>query len=122
MSDIDFHRVEPGHRAIDSRLKNWAAWCKPRHASLVCPMFRMMPPPPRVRSDLQLLNDYIDGKDAQEIQKAVVALPDLHRAAIGWSYVNPSPPRRAAKVIGTTLSGLALLVRDGRQMLVNRGF
>jgi DNA-directed RNA polymerase specialized sigma24 family protein len=62
----------------------------------------------------------VDGMDAQRIAKAVGHLPEPHRKALHWSYIRPVNPRRAASDLGTTLDGLALLVRDGRQMLVNR--
>jgi DNA-directed RNA polymerase specialized sigma24 family protein len=62
----------------------------------------------------------VDTSDAIKIAKAVVALPAPHRAAVNWSYIKPISPRRAAQAIGTSLEGLALYLRDGRQMLINR--
>lgn len=117
---IDFHAVEPHQREIDARLSNWARWCNGSTASLTSPMFRMAPPPPRVRGDMAYSSVHVDRMDAQKVAKAVAALPEAHRAAINWNYVKPVSPARACKAIGTSMEGLALLVRDGRQILLNR--
>jgi hypothetical protein len=119
-SRIDFHAVEEHQREIDARLINWGRWCNGSTALGVCPMFRMVPPPPRVRGDLSLTSDSVDGADAALIAKAVVALPSSHRAAVNWAYVKPVNPRKACVAMGTNMAGLAQLLRDGRQMLINR--
>lgn len=120
---VDFHAVEPHQRALDVRLCNWGRWCNGTSVSLTSPMFRMTPPPPRVRGELAYsAGQPVDRMDAAEVAKAVAALPGPHRSALNWSYVKPVSPRRACQAIGTTLEGLAQLLRDGRQMLINRGF
>lgn len=63
----------------------------------------------------------IDGIDASRIQKAVIALPEKHRLAMGWCYIKRSSPAKAAASLGHSLHGLAELIHDGRQMLLNRG-
>lgn len=118
---IDFHRVEPAHRAIDVRLRNWGLWCNGTSQSITSPMFRMTPPPPRVRGEVAYCGYSVDRMDAAHVAKAVAALPACHRAAINWSYVKPVNPKRACQAIGTSMAGLAALLRDGRQMLINRG-
>ena len=118
---VDFHAVEPHQREIDGRLRNWGLWCNGTAVSLTSPMFRMTPPPPRVRGDMAYNSTCVDRMDAAKMAKAVAALPAPHRAAINWSYVKPVSPRRACQAIGTTMEGLSQLVRDGRQMLMNRG-
>lgn len=119
---VDFHAVEPHQREIDRRLANWGRWCHGTTAPMTSPMFRMVPPPPRVRSDMAYqVGTVVDSADAVKVAKAVAALPQSHRTAINWCYVKPVNPRRACQVIGTTMEGLAKLVRDGRQMLINRG-
>ena len=118
---IDFHTVEAHQREIDERLRNWGRWCNGTPVSLTSPMFRMTPPPPRVRGEMAYQSAYpVDKMDAQAIGKAVAALPASHRAAVNWCYVKPVGPKRACQEIGTTMDGLALLLRDGRQMLINR--
>lgn len=115
---IDFHQVEPHQREIDQRLLNWGKWCNGGDAPAVSPMFRMCPPPPRVRADVKPTT--VDSGDACKIAKAVSALPAPHRAAVNWAYVKPTTPLKACRALGTTMAGLALLLRDGRQMLINR--
>lgn len=117
---VDFHAVEPHQREIDGRLRNWGLWCNGSNVPMTSPMFRMAPPPPRVRGDMAYSSVSVDRMDAAKIAKAVAALPASHRAAINWSYVKPVSPKRACQAIGTSMEGLALLVRDGRQMLINR--
>jgi DNA-directed RNA polymerase specialized sigma24 family protein len=117
---IDFHFVEDHQRDIDRRLQNWGKWCNGSGSPSVSPMFRMCPPPPRVRRDVIDAGNSVDTADAAQVSKAVSALPVPHRAAVNWAYVRPVSPRRACQELGTTMAGLALLLRDGRQMLINR--
>lgn len=118
---IDFHAVEPHQRAMDGRLRNWGRWCNGAMGSAISPMFRMVPPPPRSRGDGACYGDTVDSKDAERIADAVSELPKPHWAALVWCYARPVSPKRACEQIKTTPAGLALLVRDGRQMLINRG-
>lgn len=118
---IDFHHVEPHQREIDRRLANWAAWCNGSWgAPATSPMFRLTPPPPRVRGEVAYTAQIVDKQDAAKIATAVFALPEQHRKAIHWAYVRPTSPLKACKVLATTMAGLALYLRDGRQMLINR--
>jgi DNA-directed RNA polymerase specialized sigma24 family protein len=120
-ASIDFHAVEPHQRAMDRRLANWARWCNGTSAPMTSPMFRMTPPPPRVRADMAYqISDVLDTADATKMAKAVAALPQSNRTAINWHYVKPVSPKRACQALGTTMEGLAKLVRDGRQMLINQ--
>ena len=52
--------------------------------------------------------------------KLVQGLPDPHRNAIRWALRVPDKPLVACRIIGTTHEG-PQFVRDGRQMLCNRG-
>lgn len=118
---IDFHAVEPHQREMDRRLHNWARWCNGRSAPATSPMFRMAPPPPRVRGEMAYQSaDTIDRMDAQKVAKAVTALPTPNRLALSWHYIKPVNPRKACQNIGCSMEGLAQHVRDGRQMLMNR--
>lgn len=116
---IDFHQVEAHQRDIDRRLLNWGKWCNGSGAPSVSPMFRLCPPPPRVRGDEKPSS--VDSADACKISKGVSALSEPHRAAVNWAYVKPTTPSKACRSLGTTMAGLALLLRDGRQMLINKG-
>lgn len=118
---IDFHAVEPHQREIDRRLANWGRWCNGSSAPMTSPMFRMTPPPPRVRGEMAYQSaDTVDRMDAARVAKAVAALPPDHRTAINWHYVKPVSPKRACERLSCSMERLAQLVRDGRQMLINR--
>jgi DNA-directed RNA polymerase specialized sigma24 family protein len=117
---IDFHAVEPHQRAIDARLKNWAQWLRGGNAPACSPMFRLAPPPPRVRRDMLADAEPLNRPDAVKVAVAVQALPTRHRAAVNWAYVKPVSPAKACRSIGATMEELAQLLRDGRQMLINR--
>lgn len=121
-SEPDFHQVEAKHHDIHARLVNWARWCNGSFSTTVSPMFGMVRSAAQARgAEHAWATISVDGLDAQRIAKAVTHLPEPHRRALAWSYIKPINPRRAAREQGTTIEGLALLVRDGRQMLVNRG-
>lgn len=119
---IDFHAVEEKHLAIHQRLLNWALWCNGSGAPSTSPMFRLYIASARARSHdgITYGASSVDKMDAAKIAKAVAALPEHHRHAVNWCYVKPIAPIRAARAIGVSLDGLALLLRDGRQMLINR--
>lgn len=87
-------------------------------------MFRLYRVEARSREQYGVLTGFapVDSRDAAQIAKAVTALPEQHRLAINWHYVKPIGPLRMARALGVTREGLAHLVRDGRQMLINRGY
>ena len=118
---VDFSLVKPEHREIDARLANWAKWSYSRHGGQSSPTFRLYRSTDARRIDSDAKGPAVDAIDAQRVQKAVSALPTKHRQAISWAYIKPTNPRKAATGLGVTLQGLADLVTDGRQMLVNRG-
>lgn len=119
-ASLDFHIVEKHQRDIDARLRNWGLWCNGSEASITSPMFRMTPPPPRVRGEMAYAANTVDRLDAAKVGKAVAALPKYHRGALNWAYVKPVSPARACEALDTNMEGLARLLRDGRQMLINR--
>ncbi|OUM01656.1 hypothetical protein [Variovorax sp. JS1663] len=118
---IDFHAVEPHQLDIDRRLRNWGTWCTSTPHAASAPMFRLAVPAARARAYGSVTAEPVDRSDAIRIARAVAALPRGHAAALHWAYIKPVSPRKACQSIGTTLAGLAKLLTDGRQMLVNRG-
>lgn len=120
---IDFHYVPEHQHEIDTRLRNWGIWCTSRAASSSSPMFRLTPPTIVTRREYQnssRAGNTVDRSDAIRIARAVTALPESHAAALNWCYVKPVSPRRAAESIGVSMEGLAALLIDARQMLINR--
>lgn len=118
---VDFFEVAEGQRDMDRRLHNWAIWCNGSAGGEGHPMWRLYRTPP-ARGEVAPCGGVVsvDRMDAVRIAKAVAALPEKHRRALNWCYVKPSAPKRAAQSLAVSLEGLALLVRDARQMLINR--
>lgn len=113
---IDFNAVSKDHEKIDARLHNWARWAIPRGGSGVHPMFRHYRPDNYERE----MGMVIDVLDAQRVQKGVSLLPTCNSLALSWRYIHPGAPGAMARKLGESLAGLAMLIEDGRQMLINR--
>ena len=121
---IDFASVLEQHWGIHARLENWARWCRGtqrQDGAPGSPMFALY------RTGDYAQRRYgdetpipVDRMDAAQIAKAVAVLPDRHRQALQWCYLHPRNPAGFAKSIGATMQGLHDLIRDGRQMLVNK--
>lgn len=118
---VDFNRVEDKHLDIHRRLNNWSSWVRVRPqsgwtSSIIWRQVRSNAwqwHPPEYRETCDML-------DAQALEKAVAHLPAPHRDALRWCYVYGGSPARMAAHLGLSKDGLALMVRDGRQMLCNR--
>lgn len=121
---VDFNAIPPSHAEIHTRLLNWASWCRPTQSDSmgVSPMFRMYRSTARARREYGATTHVsVDGLAAAAMEKAVQALPQKHRAALRWSYVDRRHPASAAAALAVSLQGLAQLVVDARTMLINRG-
>lgn len=119
---IDFHQVAPEHLDMHARLENWARWSRNRGKGETAPGFALYQSPARARAQYGAASaETIDRLDAAKIAAAVSALPVPHAGALSWCYVLRDSPATARRRLATTYDGLMLLVRDGRQMLINRG-
>ena len=118
---IDLNHVHPRHDAIDRRLNEWSRWVRVKPMGwTTAPMFRLYRAPKQWESDLDIRIE-INTLDAAEIERAVSFLPDKHRTAIRWAYVfSHIHDARIRAELGATQEGLARLIHDGRDMLVNR--
>jgi DNA-directed RNA polymerase specialized sigma24 family protein len=114
---IDFFAVAPHHAEIHRRLENWAQSCFSGGGSSASPMFRLYRPDNYERHSTMP----VDQRDAGKIAKGVAALPEPHRNALSWNYIEGGSPTKARRKIGVTVEGLMLLIHDGRSMLINRG-
>jgi DNA-directed RNA polymerase specialized sigma24 family protein len=125
---IDFAAVPPSQWAMHDRLENWARWCRGDSGESArtesSPMFEGYRSTEAHRIERgrygELTEVSIDKLDAQAVAKGVAVLPDKHRRALNWAYLRPRNPTYQARELGVSLSGLAELVRNGRQMLINR--
>jgi hypothetical protein len=116
---VDFSRIDDGHVGIHDRLVNWARWCDNRpRLSAGHPMFRWARSADHWAGSVVTVP--VDNLDAAKMEKAVFKLPEKNKLAVRWWYVYRSPPRVAARALACSMDGLSQLVRDGRQMLVNR--
>lgn len=116
---VDFHHVEEHQRDMDKRLENWSLWLRvtdglgrPHPMWANCKSNAWQWHPPEIRETCDMI-------DAQRMEKLVYSLPEKFREAIRWSYVYKFPPAKACRALAVTMDGLQLLVRNGRQMLIN---
>lgn len=117
---VDYNRVPDHQKAIHERLENWARWVRPRaHGWQTAPMFRMYQSKAR-QWEAPVIQNPVNTLDAMKLEKAVAALPEKHRDAIRWGYVDRSNPIGMAKKLAVSKQGLADLVDSGRTMLKNR--
>jgi DNA-directed RNA polymerase specialized sigma24 family protein len=117
---IDFFLVEDHQLGIHARLENWARCIEVKWVrGAIHPMWAKSRSNSRQwhEPDLREPTNELDG---HAMEKAVALLPIPHRDALRWNYVHRGGPLHAARKLGVTKEGLMRLVRDGRQMLINR--
>ena len=117
---VDFVAVPEHQMPMHIRLDNWGRWCHGSGHAQMSPMFRMYRSTEVFADGLVSGGACVDIPDAALIAKGVVALPEEHRHALSWYYVNQGSPARACRVIGCGMAHLSRLVIDARQMLANR--
>jgi DNA-directed RNA polymerase specialized sigma24 family protein len=61
----------------------------------------------------------VDGLDAVAVQKVMKDIPQRHRIAVQWCYVQRNNPLKACQSLGVSKHGLMELIITGRQMLIN---
>lgn len=117
---VDFNKVPPSQWAIHDRLQEWARWTHSRTNDTAAPMFRLH------RSDGWSQREYgtetvvpVDMDAALRTAKGVARLPEKHRLAVNWCYLSGKGAAHKARELAVSLQGLADLIRDGRQMLIN---
>jgi hypothetical protein len=120
---VDFAAVPPSQWSMHDRLENWARWCRGSQRQVGgcgSPMFELYRSTEAKRKYGEETSVPVDNKDATRLAVGVAALPDKHRRALHWCYLHPRSPGGQAYELGVDKAGLAQLVRDGRQMLINR--
>lgn len=123
---VDFAAVPVSQWRMHDRLENWARWCRGASGESArlgesTPMFRLFRSGEARRAYGEEISVPVDKGDALLIAKGVAALPEKHRRALQWHYLDGRNPTRAAKSLAVTHERLAELVRDARTMLMNRG-
>jgi DNA-directed RNA polymerase specialized sigma24 family protein len=118
---IDFFLVEPHQLAMHERLENWSRWVehRARIGGKMSPMWANFRSNSRQWHEPEL-KPQTSELDGQAMEKAVAQLPHKHRDAIRWNYVWKGGPLHMARKLAVSKDGLMQLVRDARQMLINR--
>jgi hypothetical protein len=118
---IDFFIVEDHQLAIHVRLENWSRWVEHRlrQGGKQNPMWAKTMSNARQWHEPEL-REPTNELDGAAMEKGVALLPHPHRDALRWNYVFRGGPLHQARKQGTTKEGLRQLVRDARQMLINR--
>lgn len=123
-SYVDYDHVPDGQEEMHARLVNWARWIKSGSRDWAYhPMWK-----PCIAKELEAQRlireaaplEPVNVDEAIAVERAVAALPDRHRKAVRWCYVFKHNPLAACKSIAVSKDTLAGLIRDGRQMLINR--
>ena len=117
--ESDLFYVQPEHRAIHLDLLNWASWVRPRNYPQQHPMWR------KSRSNafqwhVPVIRDQVRPLDAQALEKKVAKLPRDHGDALRWWYVYQYGEKEAKRRFARGRDELCKLVRNARQMLINR--
>lgn len=115
----DFHYIPEGHRVIDQRLDNWSRWVQVRPQAWVGPIWKLGKSNGRQWHEPEF-RPMCDTLDGHVIEKAVLDLPSLHCAALRWFYVYRYGEQKFRKNSGLTRDGLVQVLKDARQMLINR--
>lgn len=108
---------------MDRRLKNWALACRggDKRTGTAAPMFMFYRSGDGKREYGAPTSVPVDRQDAAKVQSGIYMLPEKERAAIQWFYVHPKNAPAKARELGVNLEGLAKMVVEARQILINRG-
>lgn len=123
-SYVDYDHIPEGQESMHERLVNWARWIKAGSRDwAIHPMWK--PCIAKELEDLRAKQEQVPLQpvkidEAVAMERAVAQLPDKHRKAVRWCYVFKHNPLAACKAIAVSKDELARLVKDGRQMIINR--
>ncbi len=121
MPYIDFSFVPQVQLPMHARLENWGRSCNGGRSSATSPMFRQFVP--ARHWDVGYCREAqqpCDRVDALKLGRAVFALPEPHRLAIHWYYVQKTSVMHGRRAVACTAEMLAVYVIDARTMLINR--
>ena len=118
-TNLDFHFIPEGHRVIDARLVNWDRWVQVRPQAWCSPIWKLGRSGGRQWHEPEF-RPACDTLDGMAMEKAVAALPELHKSALRWFYVYRYGEQKFRREAGLTRDGLVQVLKDARQMLINR--
>lgn len=116
---VNFDYIPDGQSEIHIRLLNWRRWVRVHpHGWQTHPMWRKA-----ITSRQWDLEPHINipcnTLDAMLIEKTISKLPEKHREAIRWNYINGSDPLKESRLLGVSRCGLLELVCTARTMVEN---
>jgi len=117
--ELDLHHIDSAHEAVHQRLINWARYVRVTGGGFIQPMWKQGKSS-RQWDESPHINIEVDTLDGHIIEQAVYKLPPNHRSVIRWWYCFNTPEHKVRRELACTHAGLALLVREGRGMLLNR--
>ena len=115
----DFHFIPDEQKAIDARLENWASWVRVKSPSWVSPIWKLGKSNGRQWAQPEFRPE-CDTLDGMVMEKAVYMLPHIHRDSLRWFYVYCYGEQKFRREAGLTRDGLVQVLKDARQMLINR--
>jgi hypothetical protein len=120
---VDFFLVPDNQLEMHARLLNWARFIRPSWSPQQHPMWNKSISGRRGSSGGVDPMDGTDTGDGMKLEREVAKLPESHREAVRWYYVNVRGETlmAARRRMGVTVEGMVRLVNDGRLMLRNRG-
>lgn len=121
MQYVDFSAIPPQQQAMHDRLENWGRSCHGKPSIATTPMFRLFRSREGATPYTAPTRSPLDHDDARRIGLGVYQLPDTHRMAVQWYYVQRTSVMSARRALACTSDALARYVLDGRTMLINRG-
>jgi len=118
----DFAFVPETQLAMHARLENWGRSCNGGRSSSTSPMFRQFVPARHWDGGYCVATRApCDRQDAVKVGRAVFGLPEPHRLALHWYYVQKTSVSQGRRAVCCTAESLAMYVIDARTMLINRG-
>lgn len=122
MRFTDFAFVPEDQLAMHARLENWGRSCNGGRSSSTSPMFRQFVPARHWDGGYCVATRApCDRQDAVKVGRAVFGLPEPHRLALHWYYVQKTSVSQGRRAVCCTAESLAMYVIDARTMLINRG-
>lgn len=118
---VDFSYVPEHQQAMHARLENWGRSCNGGPGDNTAPMFQQFQSNNARGGYARDVVVPVDRGDAVKVGRGVYFLPDAHRCALQWYYVQRTSVMRGRKALACTAEALARYVIDGRTMLINRG-
>jgi hypothetical protein len=112
----DFAKVEPHHREIHERLRNWSRWVSVTPIKHVSSMFKLYRPPQHWEE--KAFREPCDLLDALVVETMVCSLPMHLSSPLKWYYVYNTRIGEACSCMGMSKEALHRNLREARQAMI----